>query len=165
VGCITYLLTSDHMLTYAAQLRFNSKFTFVYPLECFAMDGRVWDLIRACGLSDLVDKTPCYGQTLAKRRCRNPISEKSRTAAVHLLELLAQRPADGSLLESLKKVARLLLCKRNHRHKEDEQVQPLAERWYESARASGAVRQHVSVNMCGIHAWQAGSLTTCCTQN
>jgi hypothetical protein len=43
--------------------------------------------------------------------------------------------AHRCLFESLRKIARLLLCKRNHQHKEDEQVQPLAERWYESARA------------------------------
>ncbi|KAL3490672.1 hypothetical protein BJX62DRAFT_225783 [Aspergillus germanicus] len=59
------------------------------------------------------------------------------------IQLLAlQQPADDSLFESLRKIARLLLCKRNHQHKEDEQVQPLAERWYESARASRAVAQH-----------------------
>jgi hypothetical protein len=59
------------------------------------------------------------------------------------LQLLAlHQPADDRLFESLRKIARLLLCKRNHQHKEDEQVQPLAKRWYESARASHAVGQH-----------------------
>jgi hypothetical protein len=87
--------------------------------------------------------TTCCGKTRANANCKNRISRQSRTDAAHLLQLLAlRRPADDSLVESLRKIARLLLCKRNHQHKEDEQVQPLAERWYESARASRAVAQH-----------------------
>jgi hypothetical protein len=88
-------------------------------------------------------ETTCCGKTRANANCKNRISRQSRTDAAHLLQLLAlQRPADDSLFESLRKIARLLLCKRNHQHKEDEQVQPLTERWYESARASRAVAQH-----------------------
>lgn len=106
------------------------------------MDGTVWDPIQVCGISGLNYPTTCYGQTLVKARCRNRISEDSYKDAVHCLELLAQRPPDHNLLESLKKIARLLLCRRNHQHQEEKQVRPLAKRWYESARASGAL-QHV----------------------
>ena len=107
------------------------------------MSGRVWDPIRACGMSDPDCMTTCSGKTRANANCKNRISRQSRTDAVHLLQLLAlQRPADDSLFEPLSKIARLLLCKRNHQHKEEEQVQPLAKRWYESARASGVVGQH-----------------------
>lgn len=106
------------------------------------MDRSVWNPTQVCGISDLDCPTTCYGQTLAKARCRNLISKDSRTAAVHLLELLAQQPADHSLLESLEKIARLLLCVRYHRNKE-EQVRPLVKRWYKSARASSTVGHHV----------------------
>ena len=87
--------------------------------------------------------TTCCGKTRANANCKNRISTQSRTEAAYNLKLLAlQRPADDSLVESLRMIAELLLCKRYHRHKEDEQVRPLAERWYESARASGVVGQH-----------------------
>ena len=82
------------------------------------------------------------GRLGANANCKNRISTESRTEAAYLLWLLAQRPADDRLFESLRKIARLRLCKRNHRYKEDEQVRPLAERWYESARASRVVGQH-----------------------
>ncbi|KAJ1713205.1 hypothetical protein NYO67_4607 [Aspergillus flavus] len=106
------------------------------------MDTRVWDPIQVCGISDPSCTTTCYGQTLTKASCKNRISKESRKDAAHLIQLLAQRPADHNLLESLKKIARLLLCKRNHQHQEGEQVRPLATRWYESGRASGAL-QHM----------------------
>ncbi|KAL2787701.1 hypothetical protein BJX66DRAFT_327696 [Aspergillus keveii] len=104
------------------------------------MDRSVWDPIQVCGMSNPDCTTTCCGKTRANANCKNRISRQSRTDAAHLLQLLAlQRPADDSLFESLRKIARLLLCKRNHQHMEDEQVQPLAERWYESARASRAI--------------------------
>ncbi|KAL2835957.1 hypothetical protein BJX68DRAFT_274812 [Aspergillus pseudodeflectus] len=107
------------------------------------MDRSVWDPIRVCGMSDPDYTTTCCGKTRANANCKNRISRQSRTDAAHLLQLLALRqPADDSLVETLHKIARLLLCKRNHQHKEDEQVQPLAMRWYESARASRAVGEH-----------------------
>ncbi|KAL3468686.1 hypothetical protein BJX99DRAFT_242931, partial [Aspergillus californicus] len=115
--------------------------------SAFAMDRRVWDPIRVCGMSDPDCTTTCCGKTRANVNCKNRISRQSCTDAAHLLQLRAQRPADDSLLESLRKIARLLLCKRNHQHKEDEQVQPLAMRWYQSARASRVV---------GRHAWNPG---------
>lgn len=104
------------------------------------MDRSVWDPIQACGISDPSRTTTCHGQTLAQASCKNCISEKSRTTAGHLLELLAQRPADDSLRVSLRKIAWLLLCKRNHQHQEAKQVQPLVEHWYKNARDSGALR-------------------------
>jgi hypothetical protein len=94
-------------------------------------------------MSDPDCTTTCCGKTRANANCKNRISRQSRTDAAHLLQVLAlQQPADDRLFESLRKIARLLLCKRNHQHKEDEQVQPLAKRWYESARPSHAVGQH-----------------------
>lgn len=107
------------------------------------MDRGVWDPIRECGMNDPKCTTTCCGKTRANANCKNRISAQSRTEATHLLQLLAQRPADDHLSESLRMIAELLLCKRYHRHKEDEQVRPLAERWYESARASRVVGQHV----------------------
>lgn len=120
------------------------------------MTGRVWDPIRACGMSDPDCTTTCSGKTRANANCKNRISRQSRTDAVHLLQLLAlQRPAADSLFESLSKIARLLLCKRNQQHKEEEQVQPLAKRWYESARASGVVGQHAREPR--AESWQSDS--------
>ncbi|KAL4912590.1 hypothetical protein BDW62DRAFT_194273 [Aspergillus aurantiobrunneus] len=121
-----------------------SLIDFCVPHQsAFAMDRSVWDPIRVCGMSDPDGTTTCCGKTRANMNCKNRISGRSRNDATHLLQLLAlQRPADDSLFESLSKIARLLLCKRNHQHKEDEQVRPLATRWYESARASRVVGQH-----------------------
>lgn len=134
------------MLTYAIGhiLHFRSLIDHtVLQYSAFAMDGGVWDPIRVCGMSDPKCTTTCCGKTQTKANCKNRISKQSRDDASHLLELLAlQRPADDRLFESLRKIAGLLLCKRNHRPKEEEQVRPLAERWYESARASRVVGQH-----------------------
>ena len=107
------------------------------------MDRSVWDPIQVCRISDPNCTTTCYGQTLAKRKCGNRISEKSRTTAVQLLELLAQQPADHRLFESLEKIARLLLCRRYHQHQEEDQVQPLVERWHKNACDSGVIGPHV----------------------
>lgn len=103
------------------------------------MERAVWDPIRMCGMSDPDCTTTCCGKTRANANCKNRISRQSRKDASHHLQLLAQRPADDCLFNSLRKIARLLLCKRNHQ--EDEQVRLLAERWYESARASRVVGQ------------------------
>jgi hypothetical protein len=110
------------------------------------MDRRVWDPIQVCGMSDPDCTTTCYGKTLANASCKNRISKESRKDAAHLLQLLAQRPADHRLLESLSKIARLLLCKRNHQHKEVEQVQPLVNSWYVRALNSGVVGRHVWIS-------------------
>ncbi len=107
------------------------------------MDRREWDPIRVCGMKDPKCTTTCSGKTQTNANCKNRISKESRTEATHLLQLLAQRRANDRLFETLRKIAGLLLCKRNHQHMEDEQVRPLAERWYESARASRVVGQHV----------------------
>lgn len=48
-----------------------------------------------------------------------------------------------SILASLKEIARLLLCIRNHQCKEEAQVQPLARRWYDNAHDSGVIGRHV----------------------
>lgn len=88
------------------------------------------------------DCTTTCGKTRANANCKNRTSRQSRKDASHHLQFLAQRPADDCLFESPRMIAELLLCKRYHRHKEDEQVRPLAERWYESARASRVVGQH-----------------------
>ncbi|KAL2838678.1 hypothetical protein BJX68DRAFT_279739 [Aspergillus pseudodeflectus] len=131
------------MLT-CATARLQSLIDICVPHQsAFAMDSSGWDPIRVCGMSDPDCTTTCCGKTRANANCKNHISRQSRTDAAHLLQLLAlRRPADDSLVETLRKIARLLLCKRNHQHKEDEQVQPLAMRWYESARASRAVGEH-----------------------
>ena len=100
------------------------------------MDG-VWDPIRVCTMSNPEDTTTCYGKTRANARCKNRISQQSRSEAAHLLQLLAQRPPDDNLVPTLSKIARLLLCKRYHQGKEDEQVQPLVKHWSDSARDSG----------------------------
>ena len=79
------------------------------------MSGRVWDPIRGCGMSDPDCTTTCSRKTRANANCKNRILRQSRTDTIHLLQLLAlQRPADNSLFESLSKIARLLLYKRNH---------------------------------------------------
>ncbi|KAL2857333.1 hypothetical protein BJY01DRAFT_231069 [Aspergillus pseudoustus] len=90
------------------------------------MDRSVWDPIQVCGMSNPDCTTTCCGKTRANTNCKNRISRQSRTNAAHLLQLLAlQQPADDSLFKSLRKIARLLLCKQNH-----------------YARASRAVAQH-----------------------
>jgi hypothetical protein len=96
-----------------------------------------------CGISDLDEPTTCYSQTLSHRSCRNPISEDSCNNAAKCLRRLAQQPVDDSLSESLGEIARLLLCKRYHRSKEAEQVQPLVNSWCERVRNSGVVSQPV----------------------
>jgi hypothetical protein len=104
------------------------------------MDGR-WNPIIACGMPDPQGVVTCLGHTKANNRCKNPISKESRNDAFHLVQLLAQRPAGDDLLPTLGKIARLLLCKRYHRHDEDKQVKPLVKEWYDAACASGMGRR------------------------
>ena len=122
-------------------LRFSPKLSTLYLNGVPSQWKEQCGIRSGCGMSD-PDCTTCCGKTRANANCKNRISTQSRTEATHLLQLLAQRPADDRLFESLRKIAGLLLCKRNHQHMEDEQVRPLAERWYESARASRVVGQH-----------------------
>lgn len=104
------------------------------------MDG-VWDPIRVCTMSNPEDTTTCCGKTQTGRRCKNRISWESRSKAAHILQLLAQRPPDDSLVQKLSKIARLLLCRRYHQSQEDEQVQPLVKHWYDSALDAGVGNQ------------------------
>ncbi|KAH8430031.1 uncharacterized protein LDX57_007702 [Aspergillus melleus] len=105
------------------------------------MDG-VWDPIRVCTISNPENTTTCCGKTRTGTRCKNRISRDSRSKAAHLLQLLVQRPPDDNLVQTLSKIAWLLLCKRYHQSQEDEQVKPLVEHWCDSARDSGVELQY-----------------------
>ncbi|KAH2867535.1 hypothetical protein KXV92_002595 [Aspergillus fumigatus] len=96
---------------------------------------------------DPQDVAACLGHTKANNRCKNPISQKSREDAFHLVQLLAQRPAGDDLLPTLSKIARLLLCKRYHQRDEQKQVNPLAKLWYDAACPPGmGLRQQLAPN-------------------
>ncbi|PLB48225.1 hypothetical protein P170DRAFT_497479 [Aspergillus steynii IBT 23096] len=58
------------------------------------------------------------------------------------IRLLVQRPPDDNLVQTLSKIAWLLLCKRYHQSQEDEHVKPLVEHWCDSARDSGVELQY-----------------------
>jgi hypothetical protein len=131
------------MLT-CATARLQSLINICVPHQsAFAIDSSGWDPIQVCGISNPDYTTTCYRKTRAHANYKNHISRQLYTNATHLLQLLALRqPADNSLVKTLRKITRLLLCKWNHQHKEDEQVQPLALRWYKSAWASHAISKH-----------------------
>ncbi|KAL3470090.1 hypothetical protein BJX99DRAFT_240069 [Aspergillus californicus] len=90
VGKITSLITGDHLHPGLNSVLIAVLTYATAPLCAFAIDRRVWDPIQVCGMSDPDCTTTCCGKTRADMN------------------------SDDSLLELLRKIARLLLCKRNH---------------------------------------------------